>query len=61
MNFGLGLAIWLDATIVWCIIAPAYITLLGKWNCYLPSWMEWIPNVRFEPSDDAPVAAPSDD
>jgi RND superfamily putative drug exporter len=61
MDFGLGLAIWLDATIVWCIMAPASMTLLGKWNWYLPSWREWIPNVRFEPSDDAPVAAPSDD
>ena len=61
MDFGLGLATWLDATIIRCIMDPASLTLLGKWNWYLPSWMEWIPNVRFEPSDDAPVAAPSDD
>ena len=61
MDFGLGLATWLDAPIIRCIIDPSSLTLLGKWNWYLLSWMERIPNVRFEPSDDAPVAAPSDD
>ena len=61
MDFGLGLAIWLDATIFWCIMAPAFMTLRGKWNWYLPRWMERIPNVRFGPSDDAPVAARLDD
>ena len=58
MDFGLGLATWLDATIIRCIMGQASLTLLGKWNWYLPSWMEWIPNVRFEPIDDASVAAP---
>ena len=61
MGFGLGLAILLDATIVRCVMVPASMTLLGKWNWYLPSWLEWIPNVRFEPADEAPIAAPADD
>jgi len=60
MGFGLGLAILLDATIGRCIMALASMTLLGKWNWYLPSWLEWIPSVRLEPSDDAPVSAPTD-
>jgi hypothetical protein len=61
MGFGLGLAILLDATIVRCVMVPASMTLLSKWNWYLPSWLEWIPNVRFEPADEAPIAAPADD
>ena len=61
MVSGLGLVIMWDATVVRRIMAPTSMTLLGKWNWYLPSWLEWIPNVRFEPSDDAPVAAPADD
>ena len=23
-------------------------TLLGKWNWYLPSWLEWLPDVHVE-------------
>jgi RND superfamily putative drug exporter len=49
MGFGLGLAILLDATIVRCVMVPASMTLLGRWNWYLPNWLEWIPNVKFEP------------
>ncbi|MDE0823860.1 MAG: MMPL family transporter [Dehalococcoidia bacterium] len=61
MCFGLGLAILLDATIVRCVMVPTSMTLLGKWNWFLPSWLEWIPNVRVEPADEAPIAAPADD
>lgn len=42
MDFGLGLATWLDATIIRRIMDPASLTLLGKWNWYLPSWMDWM-------------------
>ena len=34
--------------------------LLGKWNWYLPSWLEWVPNVRFEPAE-AAAPSPADD
>ena len=37
MDFGLRLAIWLNPTIVRCIMAPASLTLLVKWNWYLPN------------------------
>ncbi|HIN38219.1 MAG TPA: hypothetical protein EYM77_11315 [Dehalococcoidia bacterium] len=58
MGFGLGMAILLDATIVRCVMIPASMKFLGKWNWYLPSWLEWVPNVRFEPAEAAaPVAS----
>jgi putative drug exporter of the RND superfamily len=31
-------------------------TLLGKWNWYLPSWLGWLPQVRIDGG--APVPAP---
>ena len=61
MGFGLGLAILVDATIVRCVMVPASMTLLGKWNWYLPSWLEWVPNVRFEPAEVPATPLPADD
>ena len=49
MGFGLGLAILLDASVVRIMMVPAAMKLLGKWNWYLPRWLEWLPRVRFEP------------
>ena len=61
-QFGLGLAvsILIDATIVREVLLPASMKLLGEWNWYLPSWLQWLP--RLEPaSEQAPEmsAAPS--
>jgi RND superfamily putative drug exporter len=44
-QFGVGLAtaVLLDATLVRGVMLPATMKLLGKWNWYLPSWLEWIP------------------
>ena len=61
-QFGVGLAvaILIDATIVRAVLLPATMKLLGEWNWYLPSWLQWLP--RLEPaSEPAPEmrAAPS--
>lgn len=48
MGFGLAFAVLLDATIVRSILVPASMKLLGKWNWYFPSWLEWIPNISVE-------------
>jgi uncharacterized membrane protein YdfJ with MMPL/SSD domain len=44
-QFGVGLAaaVLLDATLVRGVLLPAAMKLLGKWNWYLPSWLEWLP------------------
>ena len=60
MGFDLGMAILVDATIVRCVMVPASMKLLGKWNWYLPSWLEWALNVRFEPAE-AAAPSPADD
>ncbi|MFC2027386.1 MMPL family transporter [Chloroflexota bacterium] len=45
MGFGLAIAVLMDATIVRSILVPATMRILGKWNWYFPTWLEWIPNV----------------
>ena len=44
-QFGVGLAaaVLLDATLVRGVLLPSAMKLLGKWNWYLPSWLEWLP------------------
>ena len=63
MGFGVGVALLLDATIIRMIVVPATMTLLGPWNWYLPSWLDWLPEMHVEGdpvpgSDDAPVPGP---
>jgi len=53
-QFGVGLAaaILIDATIVRAVLLPATMKLLGDWNWYLPSWLQWLP--QLEPSSPQP-------
>jgi uncharacterized membrane protein YdfJ with MMPL/SSD domain len=46
-QFGVGLAtaILLDATIVRGVLLPASMKLLGNWNWYVPSWLQWLPRL----------------
>ncbi len=56
--FGIGLAsaIFLDATLVRMVLVPAVMSLLGKWNWWIPSWLErTLPSLDVEPG--APAAA----
>jgi RND superfamily putative drug exporter len=48
MGFGLAVAVFIDATVVRSILVPATMTLIGKWNWYLPRWLSWLPDVRVE-------------
>ena len=45
MGFGLAAAILIDSTIVRAVLLPAVMKLLGDWNWYLPSWLEWLPRL----------------
>jgi uncharacterized membrane protein YdfJ with MMPL/SSD domain len=54
MGVGLAVAVLIDATIVRAVLLPASMRILGDWNWYLPSWLEWIPHVH-EPE----IAPPS--
>jgi RND superfamily putative drug exporter len=59
-QFGVGLAVavLIDATIIRAVLLPASMKLLGDWNWYLPSWLEWLPRIAVatetEPIPEAP-------
>jgi RND superfamily putative drug exporter len=55
LGVGLGAAVLLDATIVRGVLLPAAMKLLGRWNWYLPTWLQWIPEVSH---GEEPVALP---
>lgn len=48
MGFGLAVAVLLDATVVRTLIVPWAMSLLGRWNWYLPRWLEWLPRLSVE-------------
>ena len=48
MGFGLAVAVLLDATIVRTLVVPSTMSLLGRWNWYLPRWLEWLPRWSVE-------------
>jgi RND superfamily putative drug exporter len=60
-EFGLGLAvaIFVDATIVRCVLVPSLMAILGRWNWWLPSPLARIVRVRPSPLEGGrPIAAP---
>jgi RND superfamily putative drug exporter len=54
LGFGLSFAILIDATLVRLVLVPALMELMGKWNWYLPSWLNWLPDLRVEAKDTRP-------
>ena len=48
MGLGLAVAVLIDATIIRGVLLPASMKLLGDWNWYLPSWLEWLPRIGGE-------------
>ena len=50
-QFGVGLAVavLLDATVVRCLLVPALMILVGRWNWYMPKWLEkLLPRLEIE-------------
>lgn len=35
------------------VVVPSAMALLGRWNWYLPSWLNWLPELHVE-GDPAP-------
>jgi len=59
MGIGLAAAVLIDATIVRAVLLPASMKLLGDWNWYLPSWLEWLPRLEGErEAEPAPEVRP---
>ena len=48
MGFGVAVALLIDATVIRTVLVPASMVLLGRWNWYLPGWLEWLPELHVE-------------
>jgi RND superfamily putative drug exporter len=48
---GLAIGILLDATVVRALLVPSLMTILGRWNWWLPRWAATL--LRTEPSSPA--------
>jgi len=59
MGIGLAAAVLIDATIVRAVLLPATMKLLGDWNWYLPSWLNWLPKFDHGAGAAEPVAEPA--
>jgi RND superfamily putative drug exporter len=60
MGIGLSVAVLIDATVVRAVLLPSAMKLLGEWNWYLPSWLEWLPSLSAEghAEEEVPEAVP---
>ena len=48
MGVGVAVALAIDATVIRSVVLPAAMKLLGRWNWYLPDWLEWLPRLTVE-------------
>jgi len=55
MGFGVAVALLIDATIIRSVLLPAVMDLLGRWNWYLPRWLEWVPRLQVEGPEGRPA------
>jgi RND superfamily putative drug exporter len=54
MGFGLAVAVLIDATLVRTILVPAVMRLVGRWNWWMPAWLDrWLPRIALETADEA--------
>ena len=40
LGLGIAIAVALDATVVRALLVPATMRLLGRWNWWVPGWLE---------------------
>jgi RND superfamily putative drug exporter len=60
MGFGVAIALLIDATVIRSVLLPSAMKLLGRWNWYLPHWLDWLPRLEVEAAGSAghgPAAA----
>ena len=59
LGIGMAVAIALDATLVRMVLVPATMTLLGRWNWWMPAWLDRaLPTLRAEVTDVEPEREP---
>ncbi len=61
LGFGLAVAVFLDATLVRCVLVPATMKLMGRWNWWMPRFLDrLVPEIEegesFAPAEPTPGA-----
>ena len=52
LGLGIAIAVALDATVVRALLVPATMRLLGRWNWWIPAWLERsVPTIDRAPSE----------
>jgi RND superfamily putative drug exporter len=46
VGVGLAVAVALDATVIRVLMVPAAMRLIGRWNWWLPAWLERVPRIE---------------
>ncbi len=59
LGLGLAVAVFVDATLIRCILLPATMRLLGDWNWWMPKFLDWIPHITIEAEPEDVTPAPS--
>jgi putative drug exporter of the RND superfamily len=55
LGFGLAAAVLLDATIIRIVMVPATMRLMGRWNWWLPQWLDrLLPKVSLDAPEEIP-------
>jgi RND superfamily putative drug exporter len=55
LGFGLAAAVLLDATIIRVVMVPATMRLMGRWNWWLPQWLDrLLPKVSLDAPEEIP-------
>jgi RND superfamily putative drug exporter len=60
LGFGLAVAVFLDATVVRCVLVPSAMRLLGAANWWFPKWLRWLPDLRVEAGSPIAIESPSE-
>jgi RND superfamily putative drug exporter len=60
MTAGLAAGIILDATVIRALIVPAVISLMGRWNWWLPRWPARVLHVKPSPMAHRPAIRESE-
>jgi RND superfamily putative drug exporter len=63
MGVGLAVAVFIDATVVRTVLVPAAMKLMGRWNWWMPAWLDrWLPRISLETTgqDESAIGARED-
>jgi RND superfamily putative drug exporter len=58
MGVGMAVAIAVDATLVRLVLVPSTMVLLGRWNWWLPAWLDRVLPAAHAPEPEVVAAEP---